>query len=241
MQPLPISFAFQPIADCESRTVFAYEALVRGPSGEPAGTVFKRVPRESLHPFDHLARTKAVALAGRLNLRTRISLNVLPGSLDALPGCLDELLEQTRQAGLAPEQLLLEVTEGEAIQRPKEFIQLLSRYRAHGVRLAIDDFGAGYSGLNLLADFQPDLIKLDMHLVRDIDHAGPRQAIARGILQVCDDLGIEVIAEGVETIPEYHWLRRVGARLFQGYLLGRPAFEALEAPQFPELQTAMAI
>jgi EAL domain-containing protein (putative c-di-GMP-specific phosphodiesterase class I) len=72
-----------------------------------------------------------------------------------------------------------------------------------------------------------------MHLVRDIDRAGPRQAIARAVLQVCDDLGIEVIAEGVETIGEYSWFRRVGVRLFQGYLLGRPAFEALDAPVFP--------
>jgi EAL domain-containing protein (putative c-di-GMP-specific phosphodiesterase class I) len=114
-------------------------------------------------------------------------------------------------------------------------VQLLNRYRGQGVRLAIDDFGAGYSGLNLLADFQPDLIKLDMHLVRDIDRAGPRQAIARAVLQVCDDLGIEVIAEGVETVGEYHWLRRVGVRLFQGYLLGRPAFESLCMPVFPDL------
>jgi EAL domain-containing protein (putative c-di-GMP-specific phosphodiesterase class I) len=128
---------------------------------------------------------------------------------------------------------MLEITEGEAVQRPKEFSQWLERYRAQGVCLAIDDFGAGYSGLNLLASFQPDVIKLDMLLVRDVDRAGPRQAIARAVLQVCDDLGIEVIAEGVETVGELAWFRRVGVRLFQGYLLARPAFEALEAPTFP--------
>lgn len=235
------SFAFQPIADIESRTVFAYEALVRGMGGESAGAVLGAVPRDALHHFDHEARLSAIALAARLGLRTRISLNVLPGSLDARPDGLDILIEHMQRAGLSPEQLLLEVTEGEAIERPKEFVQLLNRYRAQGVRLAIDDFGAGYSGLNLLADFQPDLIKLDMHLVRDIDRAGPRQAIARGILQVCDDLGIEVIAEGVETIAEYRWFRRTGVRLFQGYLLCRPAFEALELPSFPELGLASNI
>jgi EAL domain-containing protein (putative c-di-GMP-specific phosphodiesterase class I) len=128
---------------------------------------------------------------------------------------------------------MFEVTEGEAVQRPKEFGQRLERFRAQGVHLAIDDFGAGYSGLNLLAWFQPDLIKLDMHLVRDIDRAGPRQAIARAVLQVCDDLGIEVIAEGVETLGEFSWFRRVGVRLFQGYLFARPAFESLAEPIFP--------
>jgi blue light- and temperature-responsive anti-repressor len=235
-----ITFAFQPIADIESRTVFAYEALVRGARGESAGEVFASVCSESLHQFDHDARMSAVALAARLGLRTKISLNLLPGSLDAQPRSLDALLERATQSGLLAEQLLIEVTEGEVIQRPKEFIQLLNRYRTYGVRLAIDDFGAGYSGLNLLADFQPDLIKLDMHLVRDVDRAGPRQAIARGILQVCDDLGIEVIAEGVETPGEYRWFKRAGIRLFQGYLLGRPALEALKSPVFPELVDSSA-
>lgn len=228
------SFAFQPIVDVDARTVFAYEALVRGPAGEPAGQVFGAVAPSALHRFDHEARLAAVSLAAQLGLRTRISLNVLPGTVEALPHCLDALLELTARSGLELSQLLLEVTEGEVIQRPKEFIQLLGRFRSHGVCLAIDDFGAGYSGLNLLADFQPDLVKLDMHLVRNIDQAGPRQAIARGILQVCDDLGIEVIAEGVETPGEYRWFKRVGVRLFQGYLLGRPAFESMEEPLIPE-------
>jgi EAL domain-containing protein (putative c-di-GMP-specific phosphodiesterase class I) len=228
------SFAFQPIADITARTVFAYEALARGKKGESAGSVFASVPPGELHAFDHAARMAAVTLAARLALTDKISLNVMPGCIESMPGCLDLLLARATQCGLSPDQLMLEITEGEAIQRPKEFSRLLDPYRAQGVRLAIDDFGAGYSGLNLLAYFQPDLIKLDMHLVRDIDHAGPRQAIARAVLQVCDDLGIEVIAEGVETLGEYSWFRRVGVRLFQGYLLGRPAFEALDRPVFPE-------
>jgi blue light- and temperature-responsive anti-repressor len=226
-------FAFQPIADISTREVFAYEALARGKNQEPAAAVFGAVPPQSLHTFDHAARLAAVKLAARLGLRTKISLNVLPGCIESMPESLDSLLECATQSGLSHDQLMLEITESEAIQRPKDFSQLLGQYRARGVRLAIDDFGAGYSGLNLLAYFQPDLIKLDMHLVRDIDRAGPRQAIARAVLQVCDDLGIEVIAEGVETLGEYAWFRRVGVRLFQGYLLGRPSFEALELPVFP--------
>lgn len=235
MNTSDFSFAFQPIADIENRTVFAYEALVRGPKGEPAGQVFSAVPAAALHAFDHSARIRAITLAGQLGCKTRISLNVLPGSLESIPGCLDELLDTATHVGLQLEQLLLEITEGEAIERPTDLIQLLNRYRARGIHLAIDDFGAGFSGLNLLADFQPDLVKLDMHLVRNIDRAGPRQAIARAVLQACDDLGIEVIAEGVETLGEYRWFRRIGVRLFQGYLLGRPAFESLETPVFPDL------
>ena len=233
MTEFPATFAFQPIADISARNVFAYEALARGKGGESAASVFGAVPAHGMHAFDHAARMAAVKLAARLRLEGRISLNVMPGCIESMPESLDLLLQCATQSGLSPDQLVLEITEGEAVQRPKEFTRLLDRYRAQGVRMAIDDFGAGYSGLNLLAYFQPDLIKFDMTLVRDIDSAGPRQAIARAVLQVCDDLGIEVIAEGVETPGEYSWFRRVGVRLFQGYLFGRPAFESLDAPAFP--------
>ena len=231
--PYPASFAFQPIADISARNVFAYEALARGRNGGSAADVFAAVRPEDMHAFDHAARLAAVALAAKLGITAKLSLNVKPGSIESMPECVDELLDHATSAGLSPEQLMLEITEGEAIQRPQVFCQLLNGYRARGVRLAIDDFGAGYSGLNLLASFQPDIIKLDMELVRDIDRVGPRQAIARAVLQVCDDLGIEVVVEGVETPGEYAWFRRVGVRLFQGYLLARPAYEALELPAFP--------
>ncbi len=234
MAGFPATFAFQPIADLESRNTFAHEALVRGPAGQSAGSVLAAVPAADLHSFDHAARLAAVELAARLGLTSRISLNVMPGGIESMPDTIDVLIDDMTRAGLSPKQLVLEITEGEAIKRPGDFARLLSRYRAQGVCLAIDDFGAGFSGLNLLADFQPDLIKLDMHLVRDIDRAGPRQAIARAVLQVCDDLGIEVCAEGVETLGEYSWFRRVGVRLFQGYLLAKPAFETLGTPRFPD-------
>ena len=100
--------------------------------------------------------------------------------------------------------------------------------------MAIDDFGAGYSGLNLLTDFQPDQIKLDMKLIRGIEHHGPRQAIVHAIDQVCRDLGIDVIAEGVETAEEYAWLANEGVQLFQGYLFAKPAFESFPPVHYPE-------
>jgi EAL domain-containing protein (putative c-di-GMP-specific phosphodiesterase class I) len=103
-----------------------------------------------------------------------------------------------------------------------------------GIKLAIDDFGAGYSGLNLLAEFQPDQVKIDMNLVRGIEKHGPRQAIVRGIAQVCVDLGIDVIAEGVETLQEFRWFEDQGIRLFQGYLFAKPAFEQFPAAFYPE-------
>lgn len=221
------SFAYQPIVDTEAGSVFAHEALVRGPGGESAGSVLQAVDAALLHQFDRDARVEALELGARLGLGNLLSLNLLPRALESVPDAVDAVLAAGSRASIVPRRLILEVTEGELIHDTRRFAAHLNEYRSRGLRLAIDDFGAGYSGLNLLADFQPDLIKLDMHLVRDIDTHGPRQAIARAVIQACDDLGIEVIAEGVESVAEYHWFRRAGVRLYQGYLFGRPAFREL--------------
>src|SRR5690606_15259672 len=98
-------------------------------------------------------------------------------------------------------------------------------YKEFGLLTAIDDFGAGYSGLNLLADFQPDIIKLDMLLTRNIDSDRVRRSIVAGILTVCRELDIMVIAEGIETDAEYATLREMGVAYFQGYLFARPVFQ----------------
>ena len=129
---------------------------------------------------------------------------------------------------------MLEVSETELVADPMRFAERMNEVRGRGVQVAIDDFGAGYSGLNLLASFQPDQVKLDMLLARGIEAHGPRQAIVRGVMQVCTDLGIEVIVEGVETADEFGWFRDAGVELFQGYFLARPSFEAIvPAPPLP--------
>ncbi|MGI8548679.1 MAG: EAL domain-containing protein, partial [Gemmatimonadaceae bacterium] len=102
------------------------------------------------------------------------------------------------------------------------------------MKFAIDDFGAGHSGLNLLAYFQPDMIKLDRNLLRGIESRGPRQSITRAIVMVCTDLGIDIVAEGVETVEEFAWLEHAGVRLFQGYLFAKPGFESLPLARYPQ-------
>jgi predicted signal transduction protein with EAL and GGDEF domain len=93
----------------------------------------------------------------------------------------------------------------------------------------LDDFGAGHAGLNLLARFQPDIIKLDMDLVRDLDASLPKRIIIDAVVKMCADLGVRVIAEGIETQDELDALRTLGVRYIQGYLFAKPAFEALPA------------
>ena len=137
------------------------------------------------------------------------------------------LIEALARKGLSPEQLILEVTEEEAITNLQVFSAQMQKLRAAGIRVSIDDFGAGYAGLSLLSEFQPDQLKIDRLLVRSVHEHGPRQAIVRAVTDFCQALGIEVIAEGVEQLQEFRWLQGVGINSFQGYLFSRPQFQGI--------------
>lgn len=225
------TFAFQAIVDAASGTIFSYEALIRGRANEPAARVLQQIDPARAPEFQERILIEAIELASRLGLSVRLDVNVLPSSLSTSPTAITSVLEAAARCRLRPEQIVLEVLESEIIQDLDGFAAAVDAHRHSGLVFAIDDFGAGHAGLNLLADFQPDLIKLDMHLVRGVERRGPRQAIVRGIVRTCLDLGIEIIAEGVETGAELSWLRREGIELFQGMLLAGPAFEEL-SPAF---------
>ncbi len=234
-RPMPAcTFAFQPIVNAPTRTTVAYEALVRGTQGESASTIINDIAPEDLARFDEHCRSSAMRLAAKLGITCDLNLNLVPQGFHADRDCLASTLDAAIEFNFFPERLVVEVTEGEVLGDQERFTDLMDVYRGLGMRLAIDDFGSGYSGLNLLADFQPDQIKLDKNLARGISSRGPRQAIVRGIMQVCRDLGIELIAEGIETPDEFHWFCDEGVSLFQGYLFGRPGFELLPPVYVPE-------
>ncbi len=119
------------------------------------------------------------------------------------------------------------MTEGEQVADRAHLVNIFREYRRFGFSTAIDDFGAGYAGLNLLAEFQPDIVKIDMELVRDVDSSRAKQAIVRGIVSICAALDVRVLAEGIETPAERDFLRGTGIELMQGYLFCRPAFRAI--------------
>ena len=112
-------------------------------------------------------------------------------------------------------------------------INFLRSYRAMGFKTAIDDFGAGFAGLGLLSKFQPDIVKLDMALIRGIDIDRVKRVIVSNTLNMLRDLGVEPVCEGVETLGEYAVLRDLGVSLMQGYLLGRPMIEGLSSVSWP--------
>ncbi len=220
-------YAYQPIVDIDTRTIYAHEALVRGPNGEGAMSVLSQVNDSNRYRFDQACRVKAIKTAAQLGIQERISINFLPNAVYKPEVCIRTTLEAARVHGFPTDRIIFEVTEGERVEDGPWFATILREYQRCGFLTAIDDFGAGYAGLTLLADFKPDLIKLDMALVRGIDTSTSRRAIVRGLMQVCQEMGIEVIGEGIETAAERDVLMDLGVRLLQGYFFSRPAFRAV--------------
>ncbi|MFG6488715.1 EAL domain-containing protein [Roseateles sp. BYS78W] len=222
-------FAYQPIVDVARREVFAREALVRGPGGEPAGQVLAQVNEDNRYRFDQSCRVKAIKRAAELGLTERLSINFLPNAIYRPEICIRTTLEAARTHGVALERIIFEVTEGERVEDGPWFAAILREYKRVGFLTAIDDFGAGYAGLKLLADFQPDIVKLDMDLIRGLDADRARRRIVDHLVRLGADLGITVIAEGVETVAERDALRDLGITLMQGYLFARPVMGAVGA------------
>lgn len=227
-------YAYQPIVDLERRSIYAHEALVRGPQGEGAASVLAQVNDHNRYRFDQACRVKAIKGASALAMAESLSINFLPNAIYKPELCIRTTLEAARTHGFPVERIIFEVTEGERVDDGPWFAEILREYQRCGFKTAIDDFGAGYAGLSLLADFQPDLIKLDMGLVRHLDRDPPRRSIVRNLVRLCEELDIQVIAEGVETAAERDALRDAGIRLMQGYFFARPAFQAMATVAFGE-------
>lgn len=221
------TMAFQPIVNVTTQQIYAQEALVRGLSNEPAGQIFEHVNDGNRYRFDQSCRVKAIHLAAQLSIPSYLSINFMPNAVYRPELCIRSTVEAAITYGFPVDRIIFEITEGEKVEDHQHLREIIQHYRTLDFKTAIDDFGAGYSGLNLLAEIQTDLVKLDMALIRGIDQHKSRQTIVKGILQVCRELSIQVIAEGIETYEELTTLKDYGVELFQGFYFAKPAFQAL--------------
>ena len=221
------TFAYQPIVDFHARAIYAHEALVRGIHGESAASILARVNDDNRYRFDQACRVKAVKGAAELNIQEFLSINFLPNAVYQPAACIRTTFDAARQYKFPKEKIIFEVLEGEKVSDRPHLINIFEEYRRFGFQTAIDDFGSGYAGLNLLAEFQPHIVKIDMDLVRDINLSKPKQAIVEGIVHICKRLDIKVLAEGIETKAERDFLLANGITLMQGYLFCKPAFQAI--------------
>ncbi|MDR5865346.1 EAL domain-containing protein [Halomonas koreensis] len=225
--PFDITMAFQPIIDVGRREIHAYEALVRGPNGEPAGQVLERVTDRLLYRFDQACRVRAIEQASRLEMPVPLSINFLPNAVYEPEACLQATLEVSQRVGWPLERLIFEIVESERVPDREHLQDIIEAYRRIGFRVALDDFGTGHANLDMLTELQPDKLKLDRQLVRDCHRDPRRQALVRAMVAMAEPLRVTLIAEGVEEAEEARWLFEAGIPLQQGYYFARPALDAL--------------
>jgi len=228
---IPITMAFQPIVDVRDNTTFAYEALVRGVDGSGAGAILASLDDRTLYAFDQKCRVTAIELAQAIGLPdgASLSINFLPNAVYEPRACIRLTLSAAMRTGLPVERIIFEFTESERIDTD-HLLSILRTYRALGFRTAIDDFGTGFASLELVTRFRPDIVKLDMGLVRGIDSSREKRTVLRHTLAMFRDLDVTVTCEGVETVAELDVLCDLGVHLVQGYLLGKPRITELAPP-----------
>jgi EAL domain-containing protein (putative c-di-GMP-specific phosphodiesterase class I) len=198
--------------------------------GEPAWSVLSQVTEENRYAFDQSCRIKAITLASDLGLADTgagLSINLVPGAVYSPAAGIQLTLRTASNKGFPVEKLIFEITESEETGGLPHLREIVEDYRRRGIKIALDDLGAGYAGLNMLADFPADIVKLDMALTRNLDRRPRALAIVRSMVGLTAQLNTELVAEGIETEAEYDALRDCGISLMQGYLFARPAFEAL--------------
>jgi EAL domain-containing protein (putative c-di-GMP-specific phosphodiesterase class I) len=168
-------------------------------------------------------------------MATRLNINFMPNAVYRPENCIRTTFAAAEKYGFPVERIVFEVVENDHLAEASRLVTIMREYKRFGFLTAIDDFGSGFADLKLLARFQPDFLKIDMDLVRGIENDRARQAIVRGIMVTSAALGFRVLAEGVETVAEYAWLRSAGIELFQGYFFARPGFESLPQVDFDSL------
>lgn len=221
------SFAFQPIVNAATRQIVSYEALVRGPKGEPARDILSRLSSDNAYGFDNAVRMKAIRLASRLKLDKNLHINLLPFGDTLTNMNIYTTMRTSAECGFPLENIIFEITEDEVLTDHRNLIEIIRLYQGYNFRTAIDDFGTGYSGLKLLVHYQPQYVKIDRSLIANIEEDEVKKVIFQGISLICRKLGIEMMAEGVERAEEYAWLRSMGVNYFQGFYFAFPAFEEL--------------
>jgi EAL domain-containing protein (putative c-di-GMP-specific phosphodiesterase class I) len=221
--------AYQPIVRASDKTVYGYEALVR--SAEPRlpdpGALFGAAERLG-RVFDVSRTVRSLVAEGVTADGPPRFLNVHPVDLGD-----DRLYDGAEPLSLRAQGVVLEITERATLGSIPDLRGKVRRLREMGYRVAVDDLGAGYAGLSSFAAIEPDVVKLDMSLVRGVDREPVKRKLISSMTTLCRELGVLVVAEGVETLGESEVLVELGCDLLQGFLIGRPGVLALNTPSSP--------
>jgi EAL domain-containing protein (putative c-di-GMP-specific phosphodiesterase class I) len=236
-----LSTVFQPIVDLRTRQVLGYEALSRGPADSvyqmPLRLFAMAEEADLVFELDRKCRCRALAAATSIPARAKLFVNVVPPAMWDPEFQGAALVRLAEEQGLTPDRVVLEITERSAIENYNLFAEALSELTRFGFSIAVDDVGAGYSGLEKIAHLNPRYLKFDIELIRNIDSSYIRREMTRALKSFADSIGSTIIAEGIERDGELRTLLELGIQYGQGFLLGRPA----PAFQAPALASAVAV
>lgn len=221
-----IRTVFQPIISLRDGAVLGYEALSRGPSGSvlqnPDALFGVATECGKLWELDRLCRSTALETACRLASGIRLFLNVHPQVIYDEKFKSGFTAEFLRKFDIDPENIYIEITEKNAAENPDDFRETIAHYKNQNYKIAIDDAGAGYSGLNMITDIRPHFIKLDIYLIRGIDKDEYKKSLVKSLYEFCKVSSISLIAEGIETEEELGTLIDIGVHYGQGYFVQKP-------------------
>jgi EAL domain-containing protein (putative c-di-GMP-specific phosphodiesterase class I) len=239
-----LTFHLQPIVELGIGGIYGYEALVRA---QHSGQLFGAWPllqaaaaHGQARAFDAQARRTAIRqVYPQLSADQQLFINFAPGVVYNPDICLQTTFAACRDVGADFSRLVFEVTESEAFPDLKLLRSILERYRQEGAQVALDDLGAGQTSLSYLMELRPDIVKLDQALISGLHEGDRRIPLVTALIGYAHDLGIRVVAEGIETHDELTLMIALGADYAQGYFLGRPAPEAAHLlPQAASFWTA---
>ena len=218
--------AYQPILLMRDRTVLGFEALSRGARGtglEAADDLFGAAEKHELHlELDRLCRARALLSSGRIPSNARIFVNTLPATIRDPQFRGKPLIDFLDRAQVSPDRLVIEITEKLVIENYGLFREAMAYFTDLGMSFAVDDVGAGYSGLESIARLKPHFLKIDISLVRDVHSSVVNREMVKAIISLGKGIGATVIAEGIQTAAETEALQAMGVDYGQGFILGRP-------------------
>jgi len=221
-----LSAVFQPIVSLRQSRILGYEGLIRGPSDSPLHVPERLLDEAAkagrLFELDALCRRVIMRRFGELGLDGLMFLNVSPAALvdpQAVQGCT---LSMARDSGIAPQQVVIELTEQQPIDDFSVMCKAVEHYRHMGFGIALDDLGAGYNSLKHWSELRPDYVKIDKHFIQNVHNDPVKRQFIQSIREIAHGLGTRVIAEGIETRAELETLRGLEVGTGQGYYFSRP-------------------
>lgn len=229
-----VTTVFQPIISLRDGAAYGYEALTRGPQNTELHSPIKLFEYaqkyEKIWELEMLCRSKAFESCNVSSTKETVQppndiklfLNVNPNIMDDMEYKKGFTKEYIEKYSLNPENIIFEITEREAINNVSAFKNTVQNYKKQDYRIAIDDAGAGYCGLNMISDVHPHFIKLDMNLIRNIDKDVTKESLIKSMCEFASLTNTYLIAEGIETQKELEKLIEVGVHYGQGYFIQKP-------------------